>query len=287
MKKIALVTCVEQPTLTADDELLASALVEAGFAWQAVPWSDDGVDWLQFDGIVLRSTWDYHLRLDAFLGWVASLEAAGAPVWNSPATIRWNAHKQYLRDLKAAGIAVVPTEWIAEGSTVDLARVLATRGWNEAVIKPAVSATAHGIVRASAADAARHDTTLTHAAANCDLLVQPFMPEIAQGEISLMFVDGTFSHAVRKRPKAGEFRVQSKFGGSVDRIEPPVAMVDQARAAISLAADPLYARVDGLDVDGHFVVMELELIEPELFLHTAPDASAGFVAGIARRIAAR
>lgn len=282
---IALVTCIDQPALTADDELLGAALLEAGLAWQAVPWNAPGIDWSAFDGILVRSTWDYHQHLEAFVAWTAAIEASGVPLWNAPATLRWNVHKGYLRDLKAAGVDTVQTVWIPRGqSAIDLESIMREQGWHDIVIKPTVSAGGRGVMRCGIDQAVAFASEAVGSAAACDLMIQPFLPAIEQGEISVVMFDGQFSHAVRKLPKAGEYRVQSKFGGSALQIVPSQQLIDQARAALAITDDPLYARVDGLEIDGRFVVMEIEMIEPDLFLLAAEGAAQRLASGVVRRL---
>lgn len=258
---IALVTFAGIPDLTADDQLLATALHDLGADVRAVVWDDADVDWASFDAVVLRSTWDYHLRIDEFLAWLDRLEACGANVWNPVPVVRWNANKTYLRELD---VPQVPTVFVARGG--DVGAVLRERGWERAVVKPTVSATAFethvvDVGRASA----RHATR--------DVLVQPFVDEIVRdGEWSVLFFGGAYSHAVLKRAKAGDFRVQNDFGGTAERREPPPEVLDGARRILDAAPATLYARVDGVAIDGVFTLMELELIEPALFLGQDAEA---------------
>jgi glutathione synthase/RimK-type ligase-like ATP-grasp enzyme len=232
---IALVTWRGLPELAPDDRLLREALLRRNGRVDVLAWDDPGADWRRYDAIVIRSTWDYHTRIDEFLQWLDRLE--GLPVWNPPAVLRRNTHKSYLLDLQAQGIEIVPTILMRGG----------------AVVKPAVSATAHGTVR------------FEH-----DILIQPYVPEIEAGELSFVFLGGAYSHAVRKLPREGEFRVQNEFGGTVERIDPGPALIAQAqRVADTLGERWLYARVDGVVRDGRLLLMELEATEPSLFLDDA------------------
>jgi hypothetical protein len=232
---IALVTWSGLPALAADDQLLRDVLINRGAQVDAVVWDDPAVDWRRYDAIVVRSTWDYHKRVDEFRAWLDHME--GLPLWNRPALLRRNIHKSYLLDLQAQGIEIVPTIFMPGG----------------AVIKPAVSATAYQILR------------LEH-----DVLIQPFVPEILAGELSFVFLGRAFSHAVRKRPRDGEYRVQSEFGGTAERIDPAADLIAQAgRIAATLGDDWLYARIDCVVRDGRLILMELEATEPSLFLDEA------------------
>jgi hypothetical protein len=272
--RIGLATFAALPELTADDQLLAEELRRRGARVEALVWDDPAVRWADLDVLVLRSCWDYHTRPDEFLDWISRLEREGVRVWNPPALVRWNAHKSYLRDLGDTGVPVVATAWLARAMPADLRALLEERGWRDAVVKPAVSASAHGTWRTALDRAGEDQARLAEALSRADVLVQPLAPEVARdGEWSLVFLGGAYSHAVLKRPAPGDFRVQSELGGSEAAAEPPAALVDQARAVTRSIPGPwLYARVDGVDREGVLTVLELELIEPVLFLGRHPAA---------------
>jgi glutathione synthase/RimK-type ligase-like ATP-grasp enzyme len=277
--KIALATSAAVPELTPDDRLLLDELRRRGAQARAEVWDDAGVSWAAYDAVVVRSCWDYHLRRPAFLDWAARVEAAGPVLWNPAALVRANAHKAYLRDLAAAGVPVLPTAWLQLGTAADLTAELAGRGWGAAVVKPAVSASAHRTWRVTREEASCRQADLEALLSQGDVLVQEFAPEVtAQGEWSFVFLAGAYSHAVLKRPASGDYRVQDEWGGTVSATEPPPALVACARRVASTVPDPwLYARVDGIDRSGVLLVMELELIEPHLFLSHA-DGAAGRLA---------
>jgi glutathione synthase/RimK-type ligase-like ATP-grasp enzyme len=287
--RVALATQASLATLNADDGLLIPALAARGVQASAAVWDDPAVDWTTFRAVVIRSCWDYHLRHDAFLAWVARLERAGVAVFNSPAVIRWNAEKTYLRDLAGRGVRVVPTRWIEARSETTLLDVLRDAGWDEVVVKPAISASAHETWQSSRRSAVHDEVRFRAMVQRGRVLVQPFMEAIVTaGEWSLMFIGGEFSHAMLKRARSGDFRVQSEHGGSAMRGDPGVHVVDQARHALRAGAagavGSLYARVDGCVVDGEFVLMELELIEPLLYLAEHPDAPERFAAALVERL---
>ena len=212
--------------------MLRDALLRRGADVDAVSW-DDVVDWHKYHAIVVRSTWDYHKRVDEFRAWLDRME--GLPLWNPPALLRRNIHKSYLLELQEQGIEIVPTVFMPRGT----------------IVKPAVSATAH-------------QTMLF----DYDVLIQPYVPEIAaDGELSFVFIGRAFSHCVRKRPAAGDFRVQTDFGGTAERVSVDASLIAQAeRVAATLGEEWLYARVDGVVRDGRLLLMELEATEPSLFL---------------------
>lgn len=288
--RVAFVTYHRYPALADDDRLAVAALAEIGIAAEPAVWDDPAVPWGAFDAIVLRSCWDYHLRPDRFRAWLDVVEAAGVPVWNPLALLRWNMDKRYLRELEARGVAVPPTVWVEHGGGgggPGLGELLRERGWDEAVVKPAISADGEGTWRVHARDAGRLDERLRAAAAQGPVMVQRFLPELGrQGEWSCVFFAGAFSHAVLKHPAAGEFRVQSRFGGTAAAARPTAALVDGAHHALrqAPAADWLYARVDGVLLDGALTLLELEMLEPSLFFEADRAAPARFAAALARRL---
>jgi glutathione synthase/RimK-type ligase-like ATP-grasp enzyme len=242
--------------------------------------------------VVVRSCWDYFLRPAEFHAWLDRLEADRATVYNPVPTLRWNADKRYLRDLEARGVPVVPTHWIPLGAAPSLREIRRRTGWTELVVKPAVSGGAHRTWRSSpgaASVSTADDARLAESAAEGDVMVQPMLAEIErEGEWSLHFFDGAFSHAIVKRPRAGDFRVQLEHGGSVVSVDPTAELIEAARRAIDAAPNagepPLYARVDGCVVNGAFVLMELELLEPALSLAWADGAADRLADALLRRL---
>ena len=283
---VALATCAALPQLTEDDRLLQDELRRAGAEAVAAVWDDPAVDWSGFDRVVVRSCWDYHLRLPEFLSWVDSIEAQGVALWNPGRLLRANAHKSYLRELAALGFALVPTAWLSRGSPVALADLLDERGWSDVVVKPAVSASAFRTWRVSRGEAESAETRRAFAEliAAGDLLVQRFAPEIVRpGEWSFVFLGERYSHAVLKRPAAGDFRVQHEFGGRIADEAPSAALRAQAQRLADWIPRPwLYARIDVVEIAGTLHVMEVELIEPALFLDCDPAAPRRFADAVLR-----
>lgn len=246
-------------------------------------WDSADSRWEQFAAVVIRSCWDYHTRLAEFTRWLDRLERAGVPVSNPPALLRWNADKVYLRDLAARGIPIVPTRWVSQGETLSLTEVLRAEGWRDVVVKPAVSAAAFHTWRVSAPEAEASAERFQALVAERDVLVQAFVPEIERGgEWSFCFFGGRYSHAVVKRPRPGEFRVQEAHGGTAELAEPGPGLLAQAEAVVAaLPAPAVYARVDACQVNGRLQLMELEALEPSLFLALHPEAPARFATAIA------
>lgn len=275
-KRIAFATHGGLPGLSDDDRLAVAELGRLGAGVEAAVWDDPGVCWARYDRVVIRSCWDYHLRPGAFLDWLGRLERDGVSLWNPAPVIRANVDKGYLVDLAAAGVPVVPTVRLERGEGADLAGLLSERGWEEAVVKPSVSASAFRTRRVRYEDAAAVQAELEEMLKASGVLVQRFLPEIqTRGEWSFIFLGGEYSHAVLKRPKTGDFRVQEELGGSSFLERPAPALVGQARAVAATIPIPwLYARVDGVEIEGVFTLMELELIEPLLFLGWHPQAPA-------------
>jgi glutathione synthase/RimK-type ligase-like ATP-grasp enzyme len=191
--------------------------------------------------------------------------------------------KKYSSDLAAEGVAIPPTVWLEKGAAADLPTLLRENDFERAVIKPTISATAHRTWRTSLDKAQQDQHKLDVILSASGAMVQKFADKaITNGEWSLLFLDGKYSHAVLKRPKEGDFRVQSDFGGTSTPQIPSPALLEQAEAIVRLIKSPLLcARVDGIDNDGQFVLLELELIEPELFLRLDPLAPRRFDAAIA------
>jgi glutathione synthase/RimK-type ligase-like ATP-grasp enzyme len=276
-----LATCAELAVPDPDRPVLDAALDDAGVRAEWAVWDDPSVDWSRFDAVWIRSTWDYTAHHAAFLAWVDDV-AAATELWNPASIVRWNSHKSYLLDLEAAGVAVVPTVVVPEQAPLALGAVLAEHGWDEAVVKPAVSVGAIGAARVTAADAAAWSRPPD---ATGDLLVQPLVPEVTAGETSMIAVEGTITHSVRKIPAAGDFRVQVKHGGrEVAHMAGPDELELARRALDAVGERLLYARVDCVTTPAGPRLMELELIEPFLFLGTA---SIPAVAELARAVATR
>jgi glutathione synthase/RimK-type ligase-like ATP-grasp enzyme len=285
--RIALATSQDWPDLAPDDQTLLRPLADRGFTAEPAVWSDPNYRWQDCDAIVIRSCWDYHLRSEEFLRWIAVLETTGCKVWNPPAMIRWNANKSYLRSLENKGIRIVPTLWCDE--TTSLADTLRGKGWDKAVIKPRISATAHRTQVVEAKNAAAGQALFEELVAGPGVMVQQFMDNIlSEGEWSLMFFGGKFSHAVLKTAKPGDFRVQNEFGGKSHLTDPPAFVMECAIQAMQVVGQTLYARVDGVvDQASHkaqFRIMEFELIEPAMYLALHPAAADRFADAIAAAV---
>ena len=258
----------------------AAALEGAGISVEPRPWTDVG-DLAGVDAVLPLVAWGYHLRFAEWLALLDRMEQPGAPLMlNPPALLRWNSDKSYLGGLAAAGVPTVASRTVDALDEAALAEARAAFG-DELVVKPLVSAAADDTFRIGP------DAPIPASVRGKRMLVQPFMPSIASaGEYSLMLFGGAFSHAIVKRPKPGDFRVQPHLGGSETPCAPPEGAIALAKAALAAAPAPAtYARVDMVEgANGALQIMELELIEPALWLQHAPDAGAAFAATIASAI---
>ena len=215
--RVALVTCSEFPHLYEDDRLLATALEGVGVEAAPAVWSHPDVDWGAFDALVIRSPWDYFQRVAEFRPWLDARIGSGVLMCNSREILEWNFDKRYLQDLAAKGVELVPTLCVARQEKVDIAELAATRGWDEVVVKPTIAGGAYRTYRFRLADCAKYENDIAETLQDRGVLVQPFLPEVQTGgEYSLMFFDGVFSHAVLKRAKVGDYRVQFTFGGTCE-----------------------------------------------------------------------
>jgi len=258
----------------------AAALAGAGLAVEQRVWGDPG-DLSGFDLILPLFAWGYQRDVARWYALLDRLEAEALPVVNPVPVLRWNSDKAYLGELAAKGVAVVPTVEVAALDAAALAGARMTLGADELVVKPAISGGADGTHRIAAGADIPAD------ALGERRLVQPLMPGIlADGEFSLFFFAGRFSHAIVKRPAAGDFRVQEQFGGRETAWDASDEAQALAAAALAAApAAPVYARVDMVgDAAGVLHIMELELIEPSLFLHFAEDKGAAFGFAVAGAI---
>ena len=284
--RVCFVTCATWPAVSESDGFVARALERRGATVTPRAWNDPAARFDGFDAVVFRSNWDYHHAPEDFLAWLAHWEAAGVRFWNPPDLIRWNLSKRYLGELERAGVSVVPTAYLDGDEPDALPALLSARGWETVVVKPVLSASAHDTVLVGPGEAGALARMIAAGGIRTPVMVQPFVEEIrSRGEWSLVFIDGTFTHAALKRPAAGEFRVQPRFGGSSTVERPGAELIAAGRRALdALPVPPLYVRVDGVETPRGFVVMEVEAHEPGLFFALAPEAAEAFAEAIVRRV---
>jgi glutathione synthase/RimK-type ligase-like ATP-grasp enzyme len=277
--RLALATCTTVPDWEIDDRPFHAALAARGVDARQAVWDDPSIDWTGFDAILIRTTWDYQEKRDAFVQWA---ERVTIPLYNPADVVRWNTHKSYLRDLEARGVPIVPTEWLARGETPDIASICGRRGWTRAFIKPCVGATARETLRFEAGDPAAqaHASRLL---ANEDLMLQPYLSRVeTEGEISAIFIDGEVTHSVRKVPVPGDFRVQDDFGAKDFLIDfPDIGLARRTMEAVGKKL--LYGRTDFLIADDGLKLTELELVEPSLFFRHGRHAADRLADAVFRR----
>lgn len=290
LRKVAIATCTEVHDLDRDAPILADALLARGIEAEAAVWDDPAVDWLAYELVVVRSTWDYPRRRDAFVAWAERLPR----VLNGAAVLRWNTDKRYLQELADAGVPTVPTVFAGPGEAAALP------DWPEFVIKPTISVGSADTARwrrgTDDAAALRHLRELQ--AAGRTAMLQPYLTSVdTSGESALLYLDGAFSHSVRKGPllSAGAGPIPLEIGGDYEEREQissrvasdeEIAVAARVLAAVPGGADSLlYARVDLLPgPDGSPVLLELELTEPSLFLYTAAGSAERLADGIVRAL---
>ncbi len=280
---IALATCRSLPEPDHDAAPLEAALRTAGIETGWLAWDDPRTDWSRARLTLLRSTWNYPAHPERFLAW-AERVAQVSRLCNPLPLIRWNLHKRYLVELERRGVPIAPTACVPGGSPTTLAAVLSEHGWDEVVVKPAVSAASFRTMRVGRGDLEAGEAHFRALVAERDTLVQRYLPSVEDhGERALVWIDGEVTHAVRKAPR---------FAGEAESVSPQTVAVSPAEAALARGVIgategiPLYARIDvAPGLDGAPVLMELELIEPSLFFPQAPWALERFVAAILRQLA--
>ena len=271
-----------------EDAAVVQALRAQGLTVERRAWDDPSVDWSQTRSALFRTTWDYFERWPEFSAWLDRVRPQ-TRLLNPGSLINWNLDKRYLIALAEAGVSVVPTRYVARGDARSLSALMAAAGWREAVVKPAISGAGRDTFRVPVPVSAEHAARYRELVGAEDMLLQPFLPSILDdGEVSVVVIDGAVTHAVRKVAAAGEFRVQDDHGGTVHPHTPAPDEAEVAAAAIAACSPrPVYARVDLVRMpDGQPAIMELELVEPELFFRFAPHAAVRLGEAVARTLTA-
>jgi glutathione synthase/RimK-type ligase-like ATP-grasp enzyme len=278
---VAIVTCKNMPEEDVDEELLLDALADAGLEPTLAAWDDESVDWSQFGLAVLRSAWNYIDHLDEFLTWAVHA-GTHTRLFNPVEVVQWNTHKGYLREMAKQGVPVVPTAWLGVGEQLDLADLMADRGWHDVVAKPVVGAGSFLTDRITDPRAPQAQEFWARLCDNREVMVQPYLPSVDEyGERSLIWIDGELTHAIRKQPRLGD---------AVESVSEalPIAHIERELAEAVIADIPhelLYARIDLIRGDGEEPMLaELELVEPSLFLRQEPTALKRLVRGISERL---
>ena len=258
-----------------EDALVVNALKNEGLHVLRLAWDDVKFNWSFTKFVLFRTTWDYFDRFDEFSNWLNTISKQ-TKLLNSEAIIRWNIDKHYLLDLKHNGVHIADTHFIEKGEKTTLQELHDTLNWKETVLKPCVSGAARHTYKLNPDNINEHERVFKELIAEEAMMLQPFQNNIVEtGEISMMVINGTFTHAVLKMAKTGDFRVQDDYGGSVHIYEPTKTEIEFAENAVRACSElPIYARVDIFtDNKGDIALAELELIEPELWFRNYPEAS--------------
>ena len=271
--KIALVCYKKQEKYSTgapdEDQALLQFLLNKGLDIDHVIWNDPLADWTKYGIAVLKSPWDYHEQFGAFNVWLDKLETLKIRLLNPYAIIRQNSDKHYLQEIAASGLKLIPSLFLEKNSKAELNYFFKTFNTPALIIKPCVSASAKNTLVVNPGNVSERQLQLNAFLNEESFMVQPFVNEIVDGELSFIFFGGEYNHAVIKLPKTGDFRVQHFHGGTIKKYEAaPEHIVAAKKYTDQFAAGCLYARVDGLIIEGSFKLMELELIEPYLFLNT-------------------
>jgi len=287
--KVAIVTYVSKGAYdhnTADEnQILAEILNELGIENEPVPWSDKNADWSKFDFLLIKSTWDYFDYYEEFRSWLDHLEMLQVPVLNSLKILRWNSDKSYLFDIEKEGFPVISGKELAAYSSIKRDDVEGLP-FDEFVIKPLVSGGAKNTFRFNKKNVQDFLPKLNFLLENESFLIQPFVKEVAEvGEYSLIYFNSIFSHAVLKSPAQKDFRVQHYFGGNIKAFYPDQKLLDSVQDLVDrFCQNSLYVRVDGVLINDVFHLMELEMIEPYLFLAESEGAKKNYKEALERRL---
>ena len=253
-----------------EDTDLLNFLKAKGLDVSIVIWNDNQVNWSDYQVVIIKSPWDYHEHVSDFCKWLDYLESLHIKVLNPADIIKWNSNKHYLKEIQDKGLPVIPTEYVTKGNEFSshFFEIFNTRNL---VVKPCVSAGAKNTITINEDRIIEKTEMINSLLAEEDFMVQPFVDEIKDGEWSFLFFSGKYSHCVLKTPKQDDFRVQHYHGGTISYPKPNPLHIAQAEEYVRyLPQQTLYARVDGVLIDNAFQLMELELIEPYLFLNSDP-----------------
>ena len=258
-----------------EEQILAEALRTEGLTSVRKAWDDETVVWSQADAIIFRTTWDYFERFTEFSLWLNDVSKR-TTLLNSEAIIRWNIDKHYLEDLKAKGTNVCESHFVETGSQTTLLKEFKTLNCKDVILKPCVSGAARHTYKLNAGNISEYEAVFQDLIKNEGMMLQPFQYSVLdKGEVSFVVLGGTYTHSVLKKAKAGDFRVQDDFGGTLHDYEPTQIEIQFVEQAVKNCPElPLYARVDVMwDNNNQLAISELELIEPELWFRRNPESA--------------
>lgn len=269
-----------------EDKILSGILTELGISHEIVIWSDPDVEWERFSCLLVKSVWDYFDYYPEFLDWIERMKLLKIPVLNDLDTILWNSSKEYLMEIEQKGFPVISGLILEADSKPDLELIKEKIKSDTVVVKPLVSGGAKNTLKIHLSEWDNYSQKIEDLLQEEDFLVQPYISEVAEvGEYSLLFFNGKFSHAVLKTPAKADFRVQHYFGGTIQVIDPKPEMLESCQKLMdTFAKNTLYGRVDGVEISGVFHLMELELIEPYLFLALTEKAIPNYKEALKQRL---
>ncbi|GAA0856357.1 hypothetical protein [Aliiglaciecola litoralis] len=278
MHKLAILTTDDLEEFFVYDHLAYEPLEKMGWSVEEVSWRDQSVDWNWYDVVVIRSTWDYQAEPEAFLRVLEQIEASSAALENSLALVQWNISKDYLKQLESKGVPIVPTIWCDTYDYNQIVTAFEELNCDEIVLKPWVSANADHTYRLALSDVKDQAEGITSVFSKRQYMIQPFLPSVIQeGEYSLFYFGGKYSHCIIKIPKQQDFRVQEEHGGQIRSVSADPELLRASEIALAaLPEKPLYARIDLIKYQAEYVVMEIELIEPSLYFNMDPESAQRF-----------
>lgn len=251
------------------DHLVIPHLEQLDWQVETLDWHDLSIDWNDYDYVIVRSTWDYQEHQQKFVQVLQNIDNSNATLLNPLDVMKWNISKTYLKELEQQGIDIIPTVWCDNFDLTKVTSVFEQFGCSEIIIKPCISAGSFHTYRLTPQALAEQAGQLAKVFDNIDFMVQPFIENIlSAGEFSLFYFNGDLSHTIVKQPQQGDFRVQEEFGGDIRLVEAPDALRQVAETLLTKIQDTLlYVRIDMVQHEGKYLLMELELIEPSLYFN--------------------
>ena len=286
MKKCVILSMDDKSDYAVYDHLLIEPLSLAGWSCDTISWRDDEVNWSNYQLVMIRSPWDYQLDCDKFLSVLKTIDDSTAHLDNPLEIVHWNINKKYLQALEKQGIEIVPTVWREEIYEHEIEVFFNLLNTTEIVIKPCVSAGAYDTYRLKKSDIDGIKKELVEKFIHRECMIQPFMLGIVEeGEFSLFYFDGEYSHTILKSPKKHDFRVQEEWGGNLIKVEPEQSLKQHAEKVIdAIKTSLLYTRLDFVRTSTGFALMEAELIEPSLYFNLDDESPQRFVDAVERRM---
>ena len=278
MKHCVFLSMTEMSELECYDHLVIPHLEQLGWCVSTLDWHDTSINWDDYDFVVVRSTWDYQEHQAAFMDVLNKIDNSTATLLNPLNIMAWNVSKTYLKALQQKGIGIIPTQWQQQFELAEINPVFDQFDCQQIIIKPCISAGSYHTYLLTRDELAQRAEELSQVFTDMDFMVQPFIENIlSAGEFSLFYFNGELSHSIVKQPKQGDFRVQEEFGGDIRLLEANTELRDAAQKVLaSIDETLLYVRVDMVQHQGEYLLMELELIEPSLYFNLDEDSPARF-----------